>query len=84
MPPKYAYLYQCVEFMCLFKVPIGYLNDQSVEGFNKLFMRVMSAYMNQRGQKKVQYSMKKLNLITSPKYYDQYRYTKPKTNNDNA
>ena len=39
MPPKYAYLYRCVEMMCLFKFIIGYVNDQSVEGFNKLEMR---------------------------------------------
>ncbi len=49
MPPKYSYLYQCVEMMCLFKIPIGYSNDQSVEGFNKLWMRIMSTYMNQLG-----------------------------------
>ncbi len=27
MPPKYSYLYQCVEMMCLFKITSGYFND---------------------------------------------------------
>eukprot|EP01084_Bolivina_argentea_P314016 543874_1 len=73
MPPKYSYLHQYVEMMCLFQIPIGYFNDQSVEGYNKLFMRIMAAYLNQLGILKVKYPMMKLYLITSPKYYDMYR-----------
>ena len=44
MPSKYSYLYQCVEMMCLFKVFMGYFNDQSMEDFKKLTMNVMSSY----------------------------------------
>ncbi len=69
MPPKHSHLYQCVEIMCLFNISIGYFKDQSVEGFNKLWMRIISAYMNQLGILKVKYPMRKLYLITIPKFY---------------
>ncbi len=72
MPPKYHYLHHMVELMCLFNVPIGYFDDQSVEGYNKMCNNIRRCYLNQLGILKVKYGMRKLYLITAPKYSDSY------------
>ena len=66
MPPKYHYLKESVEFMCLF------MDDESTEGYNVICNDLSNCYSNQLGVLKVQYMMSKLYLITCPKYCQTY------------
>ena len=65
---KYHYLYHCIEYMRIWRIPIGYINEQSIENFHKTCSRVFRRYKNQRGLLKIKYSMHQLMLITSPLY----------------
>ena len=58
--------------MCLFKVALGYYDDESVEGFNIICNDLNRCYSNQLGKLRVKYMMRKLYLITSTKYCDMY------------
>ena len=65
---KYHYLSHCVAYMDLWKIPLGFLSEQSIEGANKVYGNILKRYKNQRGLLKIKYSMHQLLLITSPTY----------------
>ena len=72
MPPKYHYLHHCVEMCLLFKMPLGYYDEEGLEGSHQICNDLRRAYLNQRGVFKVKYMMAKMFLITSPKYLGAY------------
>ena len=74
MPPKYHYLGECVEFVCYWRMPLGYCNEQSVEAFHQICNRLRRNYLNQRGELRVKYMMDKLLHIACPKLCDQYAH----------
>ena len=65
---KYHYLFHCVEYMVYWRLPIGYISEQSTECFHKTCSAVFRRYNNQRGCLRVKYSMHQLMVITSPSY----------------
>ena len=65
---KYHYLSHCVEYMRLWRIGIGYISEQSVEGFHKTWSLVFRRYQNQRGLLRIKYEIRQLMLITSPLY----------------
>ena len=67
---KGHYLQHCVEWMKLWNIPLGYVNEQSVEAFHKICSMVLRRYYNQRGILKVKYAMRQLMVITCPLYQD--------------
>ena len=46
---KYHYLSHCVDYMTLWRLGIGYINEQSIESFHKTCSMVIRRYRNQRG-----------------------------------
>ena len=72
MPPKYHYFKHMVEFMCVWRMPPEFVDEQSIEYHGGMCIDVRRCYLNQRGKLRVKYGMEKLNLITSPKYSDSY------------
>ena len=41
--------HHCVEYMSIWRMPIGYISEQSVESFQKLCQSVFHRYQGQRG-----------------------------------
>ena len=67
---KYHYLKHCVEYIHIWRIPLGYINEQSIEAFHKICSMVLQRYYNQRGILKIKYAMRQLMVITSPLYHD--------------
>ncbi len=38
MPPKYHYIKHCVDFCCLFSMPLGYVDEEGLEGIRVQYM----------------------------------------------
>ena len=66
---KGHYLGHCLEYMELWRIPIGYVSEQSIEAMKKTYGDILNRYNNQRGLLKVKYSIRHLLLTTSPTYY---------------
>ena len=56
------------DFMKLWRVPLGYGNEQSTEHFHKKCDETLAPYSNQRGRKKAMCFARHMFLLTSPKY----------------
>ena len=65
---KYHYLHHAIEFMEIWRIPIGYVSEQSIESFHKTCSMVFRRYVNQRGTLRIKYAIRQLFLITSPVY----------------
>ena len=65
---KFHYLHHCVEYMYIWRFPIGYLSEQSIENYNQTYKAVFDRYKNQKGVLRLQYAIRQLLLITSPTY----------------
>ena len=65
---KFHHLYHIMEWMRIWGVPIGYLSEQSIEGFHQTYNNVHRRYTNQRGILGLKYAVHQLMLITSPTY----------------
>ena len=65
---KHYVLNHNVDFMDLWKVPLGYGNEQSTEHFHKKCDETLKPYANQRGIKKAKCFGRHMYLLTSPKY----------------
>ncbi len=65
---KYHYLCHCIQYVKLWRLPIGYISEQSIEAFHKTCSNVFNRYRTQRGVLRVKYSMQQLMFITSPLY----------------
>ncbi len=72
MPPKFHYFDHLVKHMNLFKYPPGWNDEQGLEDSNQLLNNITACYANQLGIQRVKYAMRKVMIITSPKYYKQY------------
>ena len=68
--PKYHYLIHCIEYVKTWKIPLGFINEQSIEAFHKICDMVLNRYSNQRGLLHVKYSMRHLMVLTSPIYQE--------------
>ena len=75
MPPKYHYLKECVEFVDLWKMPLGFCCEQSIEALHQVCNAVRRAYLNQRGILRVLFMMHKMTLITAPEFCDGFAYS---------
>ena len=62
---KYQY-YLKVRYMKLWRVPLGYICEQSIESFHKDCTLIFRRYHNQRGLLNLKYALRTLQLITSP------------------
>lgn len=65
---KFHYLYHIIEWMRIWGIPIGYISEQSIEGFHQTFSMVYRRYTNQRGLLGIKYAVHQLMLVTSPTY----------------
>ena len=65
---KGHYLGHCFDYIELWRIPLGYINEQSIGALNKTYNDVLNRYNNQGGLLKVEYSIRHLLLITSPIY----------------
>ena len=65
---KHHYLHHICDYMCIWRIPIGYISEQSVESFQKVCQLIFNRYRNQRGVKRLKYAIHQILLITSPTY----------------
>ena len=65
---KLHYFGHCIEYMEVWGIPIGYISEQSIEGFHQTCSMVMKRYNNQRGLLRMKYAIHQLILVTSPTY----------------
>ena len=65
---KYHYLGHCLDYVILWRMGLGFINEQSIEHFHKVCSGVFRRYINQRGILRTKYAMHQIMLITSPLY----------------
>eukprot|EP01083_Nonionella_stella_P104551 299819_1 len=65
---KFHYLYHQYEFMNLWRLSVGYEDEQSTERFNQICSNILLRYKSQRGLLRVKYFVQHMMLITCPKY----------------
>ena len=65
---KFHYYKHIDEFIDIWQFPIGYIHEQSVESYHKIYNQLRRRYLNQRGKLRVKFSIEQLFLITSPLY----------------
>ena len=58
--------YQICDYICMWRIPIMNISEQSVESFRKVCQLVFSRYRNQRGVKRLKDAIHKILLVTSP------------------
>ena len=46
---KGHYLGHCFDYIELLRIPVGYINEQSIEALNKTYGDILNRYDNQRG-----------------------------------
>ena len=65
---KYHYLEHAVQYSKIWRFPIGYVSEQSIEGYHKTCSKVFSLYKTQRGIDRIRLAIQRLMFVTSPLY----------------
>ena len=65
---KLHYLGHALEYVRLWRIGIGYISEQSIEGYHQTCSRVFDLYKRQRGIARIQYAIQRLMFVTSPLY----------------
>eukprot|EP01083_Nonionella_stella_P284127 967080_1 len=71
MVPKFHYYRHIIDLCIMLKMPIG-LADDGMEAHHRIANMVRAQYLNQRGKARIEHSMTKMYVITSPKYSNVY------------